>query len=111
MVIVCGQLIGAFPAPQSPLIRHWNAAIRQRLVECLKVRRRLVEGETVQMSATKQFSLTDEEIAAILTVLRVRINDLHRLADNIDASDDPGDLRKQAVDLSILHDKLAAGSS
>ena len=63
------------------------------------------------MSATKQFSLTDEEIAAILKALRVRINDLHRLADNFDASDDPGDLRKQAVDLSILHDKLAAGSS
>jgi len=63
------------------------------------------------MSATKKFSLTDEEIAAILTALRVRINDLHRLADNIDASDDPGDLRKQAVDLSILHDTLAAGSS
>jgi len=62
------------------------------------------------MSATKKFSLTDEEIAAILTALRVRINDLHRLADNIDASDDPGDLRKQAVDLSILHDKLATGS-
>ena len=41
------------------------------------------------MSATKQFSLTDEEIAAILTALQVRINDLHRLADNIDASDDP----------------------
>ena len=70
-----------------------------------------LRGETVQMSATKQFSLTDEEIAAILKALRVRINDLHRLADNIDASDDPGDLRKQAVDLSILHDKLAAGSS
>jgi len=110
VVTVCGQLIGAFPAPQSPLIRHWNAAIRQRLVECLKVRRRLVEGETVQMSATKQFSLTDEQIAA-LKALRVRINDLHRLADKFDASDDPGDLRKQAVDLSILHDKLAAGSS
>ena len=62
------------------------------------------------MSGTKQFSLTDEEIAAILTALRVRINDLHRLADNFAASDDPGDLRKQAVDLSILHDKLAAGS-
>jgi len=46
------------------------------------------------MSATKQFSL-----------------DLHRLADDIDASDDPGDLRKQAVDLSILHDKLAAAQS
>jgi hypothetical protein len=41
------------------------------------------------MSATKQFSLTDEEITAILRALRVRINDLHRLADNLDASDDP----------------------
>jgi hypothetical protein len=75
-----------------------------------EVRRRLVEGEAVQMSATKQFSLTDEEIAAILRAPRVRINDLHRLADNLDAADDPGDLRKQAVDLSILHDKLAAES-
>ena len=63
------------------------------------------------MSATKQFSLTDEEVTAILRALRVRINDLHRLADNVDATDDPGNLRKQAVDLSILHDKLAAGSS
>ena len=62
------------------------------------------------MSATKQFNLTEEEIAAILRALRVRINDLHRLADNLDPSDDPGDLRKQAVDLSILHDKLAAGT-
>jgi hypothetical protein len=62
------------------------------------------------MSATKQFSLTDQEIVAILRALRVRINDLHRLADNLDATDDPGDLRKQAVELSILHDKLAAGS-
>jgi hypothetical protein len=62
------------------------------------------------MSATKEFSLTDEEITAILRALRVRINDLHRLADNLDAGDDPGDLRKQAVDLSILHDKLAARS-
>jgi hypothetical protein len=50
------------------------------------------------MSATKQFSLTDEEVAAILRTLRVRINDLHRLADNLDASSDPGDLQKQAVD-------------
>ena len=49
------------------------------------------------MSATKQFSLTDEEIAAILTALRVRINDLHRLADNIDASDDPGLCRAHAL--------------
>jgi hypothetical protein len=62
------------------------------------------------MSATKQFGLTDEEIAAILKALRVRINDLHRLADNHDPSGDPGDLRKQAIDLSILHDKLAVAS-
>ena len=38
----------------------------------------------------KQISLTDEEIAAILTALRVRINDLHRLADNLNTTDDPG---------------------
>ena len=54
----------------------------------------------------KQISLTDEEIAAILTALRVRINDLHRLADNLDAPDDPGDLRRKAVELAILVDKL-----
>ena len=40
----------------------------------------------------KRISLTDEEIAAILTALRVRINDLHRLADNLNAIDDPADL-------------------
>jgi hypothetical protein len=40
----------------------------------------------------------------------VRISDLHRLAGNLDDANDPGDLRKQAVDLSILHDRLAAGS-
>jgi len=62
------------------------------------------------MSATKQFSLTDEELAAILKALRVRINDLHRIADNRDPSDGPRDLRKQAIELSILHDKLAAAS-
>ena len=50
------------------------------------------------MSTTKEFSLTDDEITAILRALRVRINDLHRLADNVDASDDPGNLRKQAVE-------------
>ena len=60
--------------------------------------------------ATRQFSLTDEEITAILRALRVRINDLHRLADNREPSNDPGDLRKQAIDLSILHDQLAAAS-
>ena len=54
----------------------------------------------------KQISLTDEEIAAILTALRVRINDLHRLADNLNATDDPGDLRRKAVELAILADKL-----
>ena len=111
MVIVCGQLIGAFPAPQSPLIRHWNAAIRQRLVECLKVRRRVVEGGDRSNERHQAIQSDRRRVAAILTALRVRINDLHRLADNIDASDDPGDLRKQAVDLSILHDKLAAGSN
>jgi hypothetical protein len=73
-----------------PLVRHWNAAIQQRLIECLKVRRRLVEGEAVQISATKQFGLTDEEIAAILKALGVRINDLHRLADNIAPAMIPG---------------------
>jgi hypothetical protein len=31
------------------------------------------------MSTTKQFGLTDQEIAAILKALQVRINDLHAL--------------------------------
>ena len=61
------------------------------------------------MSATKQFSLTDEEAPPSSRRYECG-SDLHHLADNIDASDDPGE-RKQAVDLSILHDKLAAGSS
>jgi hypothetical protein len=104
------NLIGALAEPQWPLIRHKNAAIRQRLGECLRFDVVSLRGQAVQMSATKQFSLTDEEITAILRALRVRINDLHRLADNVDASDDPRNLRKQAVDLSILHDKVAAGS-
>ena len=103
------NLIGALVAPQWPLIGHGNVAIRQRLGECLRFGVASLRREPVQMSATRQFSLTDEEITAILRALRVRINDLHRLADNLDASD-PGDLRKQAVDLSILHDKLAAGN-
>jgi hypothetical protein len=104
------KLIGAFITPQWPLIRHSSAAIGQRLGECLRFGVVSLRGQAVQMSATKQFNLTEGEIAAILRALRVRINDLHRLADNVDATDDPGDLRKQAVDLSILHDKLAAGS-
>jgi len=54
----------------------------------------------------KRISLTDEEIAAILTAPRVRINDLHRLADNLSAIDDPGDLRRKAVELAILAEKL-----
>ena len=62
------------------------------------------------MSATKQFSLTDEEAPPSSRRYECG-SDLHHLADKFDASDDPGDLRKQAVDLSILHDKLAAGSS
>ena len=54
----------------------------------------------------QQISLTDEGIAAILTPLRVRINDLHRLADNLNAVDDPGDLWRRAVELAIRADKF-----
>jgi hypothetical protein len=70
------------------------------LGECLRFDVVSLRGQAVQISATKEFSLTDEEIIAILRALRVRINDLHRLADDLDASDDPGDAGTGFVDPS-----------